>query len=246
MEQRRTRWGLLLATGGVALSLLVVVIGLLGREPATLSPPPAPPTPTATDPPVAVVDGQPIGLNFWAEAVLLDRAMSQLAGVPAPAPQDTLDRLINEVLVLRAAPQPTPTQAEVEAQIAALETAWGVTDEQVVATLGRVGLERPSLERAVALLMMVQQAQTVLESQGTSIQEWLSRERGRARIVTYPERMRVSFVVPSPEPSPVATPTPEGIAAPDFTLERAGGGTLTLSERIARGPVVLVFFQRCG
>jgi peroxiredoxin len=34
--------------------------------------------------------------------------------------------------------------------------------------------------------------------------------------------------------------------APDFTLERSGGGSLTLSEQLAQGPVVLVFFQRGG
>jgi hypothetical protein len=34
--------------------------------------------------------------------------------------------------------------------------------------------------------------------------------------------------------------------APDFTLERADGSTFTLSEQLAQGPVVLLFFQRCG
>ncbi len=246
MDQKGTRWGVLVATGGVALLLLVVVIGLLGREPVLLSPPVPSPTPTWADPPVAIVDGQPIGLNFWAEAVLLDRAMSRLAGIPAPAPQETLDRLINEVLVLRAAPQSSPGREEVEARIAALEAAWGATDEQVAATLGEFGLDRAALERAVARLMMVQQAQTALESQGTPIQDWLTRQRSRARIVTYPERMRVSFVIPTPTASPTPPPTPESVQAPDFTLERAGGGTLTLSEQMARGAVVLIFFQRCG
>ncbi len=245
MDSKGTRWGLLLATGGVAVVLLALVIGLLMQEPTLLAPP-ASPTPTSADLPVAIVEGQPIGLNFWAEAVLLDRAMSRLAGVPAPAPQETLDRLINEVLVLRAAPQPLPDREEVEARIAALKTAWGVTDEQVVATLGEFGLNWEALERAVSRLMMVQQAQTTLESQGMPIQDWLKRERSRARIVTYPERMQVSFVLPTPTATPVATSTPKGVQAPDFTLEQAGGGTLTLSELMARGPVVLVFFQRCG
>lgn len=235
----------MLTTGAVALLLLILVIGLLNRipAPATLIPSP---TPTPADQPVALVDGQPIRLSFWAEAVLLDWAMSRLAGVPAPTPQETLDRLINEVLVLRAAPQPSPGQEEVEARIAALQEAWGASDEQMAATLGEFGLNRQSLERAVARLIMVQQAQAVLESQGTSIQDWLSRERSRAHITIYPERIQVSFLTPIPTATLVVTSTPEGIRAPDFSLERANGGTFTLSEQTARGPVVLVFFQRCG
>lgn len=245
MGARGTRWGLVWATGGVALLFLLLVVALLSQEPVAVSLPSSP-APTSADVPVAVVEGVPIGRNFWAEAVLLDRAMSRLAKVAAPAPQEVLDRLINEVLILRAAPQPQPEAEAVAARIAALEAAWGVSDDQVVATLGEFGLRREALEQAIARLMMVEQAQAALESQGTPIQEWLARERGRARIVTYPERMQVSFVFPTPTVTPAATSTPEGIAAPDFTLEQAGGGTLTLSEQMARGPVVLLFFQRCG
>ena len=71
------------------------------------------------------------------------------------------------------------------------------------------------------------------------------------------------FTSPLPAPAtktPVLSPTPipptdttdptPAIAipnvAPDFTLERAGGGTLALTEQLAKGPVVLAFFQRGG
>ncbi len=243
MEIRKIRWGWALATGGIALLMLLLVIGMLSREASRMAPPVPSATPSPADPPVALVEGQPIGRNFWAEAVLLDWAMSRLAGVPAPSPEGTLERLINEVLVLRAAPpQPAPGRDEVEAQIAALEQTWGVSDEQVTAALSEVGLGRDSLEQAVARFLMVQRAQTALESAGTPIQEWLARERSRARVVIYREQMRVSFRFPTP----TIPPTPEVTQAPDFTLDRAGGGSLTLSDLMKRGPVVLVFFQRCG
>ncbi len=243
METRKTRWIWVLATGGVALLMLVLVMGMLEQGASRMAPPVPSATPSPADPPVALVEGQPIGRNFWAEAVLVDWAMSRLAGVPAPSPEETLDRLINEMLVLRAVPsQQVPGWDEVEAQIEALQQIWGVTDEQVTAALGQVGLGRDSLERAVARLLAVQRAQVALESGGTPIQEWLSQERSRARVVIYRERMRVSFQFPTP----AVTPTPELAQAPDFTLERAGGGTLTLSDLMRQGPVVLVFFQRCG
>lgn len=241
MKAPGVRWRWILATGVIALLLVGLVIGVLSQETPVASPPPVF-TSTPADPPVAVVEDQPIGRNFWAEAVRLDWAMSQLAGVPAPGPEETLDRLVNEVLVLRAAPQPEPAREAVEAQIAALKQQWGASEEQITAALAQVGLGRDALERAVARLLRVQQAQVALEAQGTSIQEWLSQERSRVRVVIYREQMEGSFRFPTP----AATPTLAWAQAPDFTLEQAGGGTLTLSEQLARGPVVLVFFQRCG
>ena len=51
--------------------------------------------------------------------------------------------------------------------------------------------------------------------------------------------------VPTPTPNPTAVPdSPE--AAPDFTLRGAKGIQLTLSEQLAEGPVVLVFFTSGG
>ncbi|MBN1976296.1 MAG: hypothetical protein JW918_02745 [Anaerolineae bacterium] len=59
--------------------------------------------------------------------------------------------------------------------------------------------------------------------------------------------------VPTPLPTTVAVvepasplPTIAPRAAPDFTLDRLDGGAFTLSEQLAQGPVVLVFFQKCG
>jgi uncharacterized lipoprotein len=70
--------------------------------------------------------------------------------------------------------------------------------------------------------------------------------------------LATSPISPLPEPSdasPIPTPTPEaqlpyGVTipqvAPDFSLPQAGGGRFEMSDQLARGPVVLVFFQRVG
>ena len=48
-------------------------------------------------------------------------------------------------------------------------------------------------------------------------------------------------------PTPTPAPRPEvPDVAPDFTLDRAGGGAFTLKDQLEEGPVVLVFFERCG
>ena len=56
--------------------------------------------------------------------------------------------------------------------------------------------------------------------------------------------------LPSPAQSVLDVPTmlppqvPE--SAPDFALEQASGGTFTLTEQLASGPVALVFIQSGG
>jgi peroxiredoxin len=34
--------------------------------------------------------------------------------------------------------------------------------------------------------------------------------------------------------------------APAFTLKQAGGGRFALEKQLKEGPVVLVFFEKCG
>jgi len=266
MEERQSRslWATILA-GGVALVLLFVVVLALSEEAGRPAPLPATPVPTSADnPAVATVNGEPVGYDVWMEAVRIDVAMSELAGVPPPSPEETLDLLINETLVLQAvAVEPAPDGAEIEAQIAALRAGWGVDEQQLLTTLERAGLDREALTRAVGRLLAVQQAQEELDTGGASVEAWLAEQWQRVDIVKYPDRMETAslpsslppptFVSPSPWPSPSPLPTSTPVPQPslpstaiDFTLERGTGGLFTLSDQLAQGPVVLVFFQRCG
>lgn len=263
-----TRWGGLAIAGGLALIVLMGVIMVVTRSTAESGAPLGLATPTGVaDPPAVTVNGQPIGVNAWAEAVVLDRTMSRLAGVVALDPQQTLERLINEALVLQAAPQEEPTGEEIEAQIAALEAAWRTSDEQIVAALEAAGLRREALVRAVGRVLMVQRARAELESGGVAFDNWLTRERENAEIVYDQERINVVLSSLGAASQPVASPVPAAteaasvpptpiptlpgmqsdlVSAPDFTLTEAGGSSFTLSNQLTSGPVVLVFFQRCG
>lgn len=268
-------WAILGAVIAVVAGL-GLLLAFVGRGPGPPAPAitPAPITPT-DDPVVARVDGRAIQHSFWMEAVLLDQVMSGLAGQQAPTSGETLQRLINEELVLAAfPPEQEPMAGQTEAQITALEQAWGVEDAVVVAALAEVGLTRAELERAVARLLQVQASLEILQSQGVDSMTWLEEQRASAEIEIFedvarsiiptfqsPLAMSVASPMPTPtegmpEPSPTAVPptetpqpTPELAlpeVAPDFTLPRAGGGALTLTEQLAQGPVVLVFFQKGG
>jgi len=268
----------------VGLSLLLV---FLGREPGKPAPMITPAIPAPSDNAVvASIDGRPIHHAAWMEAVLLDHVMSGLSGQPAPTPEETLQRLINEELVLQAyPPERAPTAEQIEARIATLEQAWGIDDSAVVTALEKSRLTRATLERTVGRLLTVEAGLEALQSQGTDETVWLEEQRASANIVI--DETLVDTSVPyvpvaqspiettdasplaTPDTSPIPTPTPDGsvlspIPAPatqpplptpapvipefaaDFTLEQAGGGTLTLSEQLAQGPVVLVFFHRYG
>lgn len=70
-----------------------------------------------------------------------------------------------------------------------------------------------------------------------------------------PASPQASVATSAPIPSPMTAPATEPPSplptlaskdAPDFTLERSDGSAFTLSEQLAQGPVVLVFFQRCS
>jgi Arc/MetJ family transcription regulator len=172
---------------------------------------------------VASINGHPIRYAFWTEAVLLDQVMSGLAGQPAPAPDETLQRLINEQLVLGAfPPKETPTTEQIEAQVTALEQAWGVDDDAVAEALERAGLTRAAFEQAIGRLLKTQAGLEALQAQGYDPTTWLEEQRASAKVVINPKfqgQLR-SAAVPYMPPgvqsplatattSPIPTPTPE-------------------------------------
>ncbi|MCX7682910.1 MAG: hypothetical protein N2508_13260 [Anaerolineae bacterium] len=256
----------LLALGGIGGLMMFLSRGARVNVTPALSRVPIPSPGPTEEQAIATVNGHPIPHSLWVESVLLDQVMSTLAGQPASTPEETLQRLINEVLILEAFPAAhTPSAAEIAAHIARLEQGWGVDDRAVVMALQRAGLDRSALERAVGRLLRVQAGLEALRAQGYEESTWLERKLAESKVVINTQLQRATLFptppsiaaapTPTPPPSPTApssppsSPTPAGIAtgiAPDFTLERVDGGLFTLTQQLAAGPVVLVFFQRCG
>jgi len=231
---------------------------------------PASPTPTPEPSPtepaiVASVNDYTITREYLEEATALNQVLSKLAGQAPLGEAETLQRLISQQLVLQGAPSEVEiTDAHVESYIDRMQEAWRVDEERMVAELEAAGVERPFLEETIHRLLTVQTAAQALSQDGEDVEAWLNERR---------EAADIQFFVPTSELSPAPTVTSEvnptreeptsppetsssrtpaaqqpviPESAPDFTLERAGGGTLTLSDQLEEGPVVLVFFERCG
>jgi hypothetical protein len=286
MDQKVT--SRLWATFGVSVAAVVglgLLLVFLSRGPgapmpmATIS---IVPTPTDDDPTVASVNGRSIKRSFWTEAALLDQVMSGLTGQPAPAPDETLQRLINEELVLAAfPPERAATAAQVEGYIALLEQTWTVDDSSIIEALEQAGLTRAVFERTIERLLAIQAGLETLQSQGYETTAWLEEQRASAEVTinqgldsmalaqapaaqSQPQsRPQSPLATPTISPTPPPTVAPATLAttdpplpaapalgtpqvAPDFTLQRTNGSTFTLTEQLAQGPVVLVFFQKCG
>lgn len=213
-----------------------------------------------TEAPVAAkVNGVPITLSYWQQSVVINHVLSELAGQPPLGQADTLDRLIKQELVLQAASPEQPTDEEVEGYIARMEEAWGVDDAAMVETLKAADLDRTVLVETIRRLLAVQRGAQSLQAEGRNVGEWLEEQQASSDVLIFEDVATPAAPSVEPVATEEATPTTSASAtdapasssdipdvAPDFTLERAGGGTFTLSEQLAEGPVVLVFFEKCG
>jgi hypothetical protein len=214
-----------LAPLGVAVVAVLLLLKGLSAPPPT----PAPPTPTP-DPAqqiVARVGERHITLGDWAVAYYLDVIMNRLSGQPAPIATETLDRMVNDVLILDAAAEEgvAVSDDDVEARIAQLEAVWGLTDEQVSAELAAFGLTRPAWTEALARLLTVERylAEVVwvdapVEDQPSVLADWLQTHRARAGVEI--DTHGLQPVLPTPRPvtaAPAAAAIPSPAAAPTAT-----------------------------
>ena len=260
--------GMLLLASLAACAGAVPVSAPINSGTSALTPttqPAAEPLGSARDDAVASIDGEPVSQLDWQRALALDRAMSALAGQPAPSVEDALQRLVNERLVLRLARQEgiSATVGQAEARLVALLARWGASEAQLSAALTQAGLTRAQAMEAIRRLLMVEAYLARFDS-NESASRWLAQQRQQARVSVYvdlaaqaqpppllaaappatplvlmPATPTVFPSSPAPPASilPMPTPPPEN-AAPDFILPDVNGQSVSLSQ--FRGQVVVL------
>ena len=68
--------------------------------------------------------GEPVTRAEWLKIAALDRAMSQLSGQPSPSAEATLDRLVNQRLVLQLAGKTAASDSLAAERLALLQQNW--------------------------------------------------------------------------------------------------------------------------
>jgi hypothetical protein len=213
---------------------------------------------------VASVNGYTITWSHLETATALNQVLSELAGQGSLGGEETLQRLIRQEIVLQGAPlEVEPGDAEVADYIGRMQEAWEVDEQAMQLELAAAGVSWDFLEGTIHRLLSVQAAVESVESEGKNISEWLAAREAEADVrisedlsrlpapgVERTDETRTTEVDTEVEqPSPTVTrfvPPEVPDVAPDFTLDQAGGGTFSLYDQLEEGPVVLVFFEKCG
>ena len=162
---------------------LVIAVLLVGGTMVLLNRARPAPTPTPeTESIVVRVNGEPIPARQWIEAYALDLLMSRQVGQPAPTPEETLDRLINDALLLQGYPQPVPDDTQVAKRLSELEAATGITTGLITAQLEAWGLPAEALTETIRHLMRVEAANAALQAEGKSVASWVAEARSKATL----------------------------------------------------------------
>jgi len=203
---------------------------------------------TATEQIVATINEQAISALAWQQTTQLDALMSQLARRPVPTAEETLDRLVNETLILQAVSTQAVNEADVNAKLTALTSQWQLSDQAIAQALQAVGLSQADLANRVRHLLQVESALQQLSTDQADVNTWLAQTRASAKIGLYNAMDNATAAIPTstprqelPAPPPDLAVSPnEGNVAPDFTLTKLDGQPVTLSN--LRGKPTLINF----
>jgi len=169
---------------------------------------------TGADEIVATVDEQVITRQQWQQATRLDAAMSRVTNQPVPTAEETMDRLVSEIIILAQAPElSSPSSTEIEERIAALEKSWDISDQMMVSAVEETGLSRDHLVARVGRLMQVKTGLEQLSAQGCDLSQWLAGARAAAEISLYQPLLASTLPQTTPrkeEASPIPPVIPQG------------------------------------
>jgi peroxiredoxin len=261
-EWRKYFFGTLIAAGSIALvGVLILALRGTAAAPPASTPPALSLAAAMSDTPAlatgasvaAVVDGQPISRQEWQQLATLDRVMSELAGQPPPGAEVTLDRLINQRLVLKSAGSDAIVASDSDAQdrLAALKQSWGVDDAALDRALVSANLSRQDVVEEVKRLIVVEAyLERISSTQDTTV--WLADQRAQAQIGIYADLAALAPIPATPVAPAVQVATPVtapalstgvnlGQQAPDFTLDDLGDAPVRLSDLRGK-PVVINFW----
>jgi cytochrome c biogenesis protein CcmG/thiol:disulfide interchange protein DsbE len=200
---------------------------------------------------IAVVNGEPVTRAEWLKIAALDRVMSQLSGQPSPSAEATLDRLVNQRLVLQLAGETVASDLLAAERLALLQQNWRTDDATVNRMLSSAGLARQDLVAEVKRLLVVEAyLKQIAATQDPTA--WLAARRAHAQVGIYADltESAPTPVAQATAPAPMPTPTPAlsiptgsavGQLAPDFVLADVSGQRTKLNDLRGR-PVAVNFW----